>query len=302
MDTISPASPPTPGPTRTPLNGASRRVSRWLHTKPRTRLGSLIGVPTLWLLVLYVGSLVALFVNAAYRLKEDGSGIEHVLSSDNLRELRKTVYRDVAVRTVLIALAVTVIDVILALPIAFYMAKLAKRRWQGALLVAVLVPLWASYLVKAFAWRALLGTPGGVLDKTFGGSPGYGEVSLVLVLAYLWLPYMIVPIYAGLERLPNSMLEASGDLGARFGFTFRNVVLPLLVPSIVAGSVFTFSLSLGDYIAVDLVGGKTQMIGSVVYDFFASNLPLASAYALVPVVVMVAYLLAIRRSGALDNL
>ena len=294
--------PPLTGAVPAPRNGAGRRASRWLHTKPRTRLVSLVGAPTVWLLVLYIGSLAALFLNAAYRLKEDGSGIDHVLSTDNLRELGKTVYRDVAIRTVLIALAVTAIDVLLALPIAFYMAKLAKRRWQGVLVAAVLVPLWASYLVKAFAWRALLGSPGGVLDKTFGGSPGYGLTALILVLAYLWLPYMIVPIYAGLERLPNSMLEASSDLGARFGFTFRNVVLPLLVPSIVAGSVFTFSLSLGDYIAVDLVGGKTQVIGSVVYDFFASNLPLASAYALVPVAVMIVYLLSIRRSGALDSL
>jgi len=283
-------------------NGISRRSSRWLHTKPRTRLVALIGGPAAWLLLLYVGSLIALFVNAAYRLKEDGSGIDKVLSTDNLQELRKTVYRDVAIRTILIAAAVTVIDAVLALPIAFFIAKIAKRRWQSLLVVAVLVPLWASYLVKAFAWRALLGSPGGVLDATFGGSPGYGELSLVIVLAYLWLPYMIVPIYAGLERLPNSMLEASGDLGARFGFTFRHVVLPLLVPSIVAGSVFTFSLSLGDFIAVDLVGGKTQLIGSVVYDFFASNLPLAAAYSLVPVVVMVVYLVGIRRSGALENL
>jgi putative spermidine/putrescine transport system permease protein len=202
-----------------------------------------------------------------------------------------------------IAAAVTVIDAMLALPIAFYLAKLSRPRWRNLLVAAVLVPLWASYLVKAFAWRALLGTPGGVLDRTWPHlSPGYGQTGLVVVLAYLWLPYMIVPIYAGLERLPNSMLEASGDLGARFGITFRRVVLPIVFPSIVAGSVFTFSLSLGDYIAVDLVGGKTQMIGSVVYDNFSADLPLAAAFALVPVVVMVLYLVGIRRTGGLDEL
>lgn len=286
-----------------PPSGVGRRISRWLHTKPHTRLAGLIGAPALWLLVLYIGSLAALFLNSAYRLKEDGSGIDKVLGTENYRTvITEHVYRDVAVRTIVVAVLVTLIDALLALPIAFFIAKVARARWRNLLVVAVLVPLWASYLVKAFAWRAMLGSPGGVLDKTFGASPGYGEAALVIVLAYLWLPYMIVPIYAGLERMPNSLLEASGDLGARFGFTFRSVVLPVLFPSIVAGSVFTFSLSMGDYIAVDLVGGKTQMIGSVVYDNFASNLPLAAAFALVPVVVMVLYLLAIRRSGALENL
>jgi len=141
-----------------------------------------------------------------------------------------------------------------------------------------------------------------VLDKTFGMSPNYGEVGLVVVLAYLWLPYMVVPIYAGLERLPDSLLDASSDLGAHFGFTFRRVVLPLLVPSIVAGSIFTFSLSLGDYITVDLVGGNTQVIGSVVFDNFSADLPFAAAFAVVPVIIMVAYILGIRRTGALENL
>jgi putative spermidine/putrescine transport system permease protein len=280
----------------------TRTVSRWLHPRPRVRLVALIGAPATWLLVLYIGSLAALFLNSLYRLNEAGSGIEKVLTLDNYRELRGQVYRDVAVRTIVIAAVVTIIDMVLALPIAFYLAKVAKPRYRSLLVTAVLVPLWASYLVKAFAWRAILGSPGGVLDKTFGMSPGYGEVGLVIVLAYLWLPYMIIPIYAGLERLPDSLLEASSDLGAQFGITFRRVVLPILMPSIVAGTVFTFSLSMGDFIAVDLVGGKTQMIGSVVYDNFASNLPLASAFALVPVIVMVLYLLGIRRTGALENL
>jgi putative spermidine/putrescine transport system permease protein len=183
------------------------------------------------------------------------------------------------------------------------MAKIVKARWRGLLVAAVLVPLWGSYLVKAFAWRAILGKPGGLLDAIWPPlAPGYGQVALVIVLAYLWLPFMIIPIYAGLERLPDSLLEASSDLGARFGPTYRRVVLPMLLPSIVAGSVFTFSLTLGDYIAVGLVGGKTQMIGSIVYSNFASNLPLASAYAVVPVLIMIVYLLSIRRTGALDNL
>ena len=255
------------------------------------------------MLVLYIGSLLSLFLTSLYRLNDDGSGIVKTIGLQNYRTLiDKSVYFDIAVRTVKIAVIVTVIDVVLALPIAFFIAKMVAPRWRRLLVAAVLVPLWASYLVKAFAWRAIIGAPGGVLDKTFGMSPNYGEVALIIVLAYLWLPYMILPIYSGLERLPDSLLDASSDLGAHFGFTFRRVILPLLFPSIVAGSVFTFSLSLGDYIAVDLVGGKTQVIGSVVYDNFSADLPFASAFAVIPVIVMVAYILGIRRTGALENL
>jgi putative spermidine/putrescine transport system permease protein len=273
-----------------------------MHRRPMASLISLIGAPAAWMLLLYVGALAALFLNSVYRLNDDGSAIDHVLNLENYRELRKQVYRDVVVRTLVVAVLVTVIDAVLALPIAFFIAKVAKARWRSILVAAVLVPLWAGYLVKAFAWRAILGSPGGVLDSVVGASPGYGEVGLVVVLAYLWLPYMIIPVWSGLERMPDSLLEASGDLGAGFGFTFRHVVLPLLMPSIVAGSVFTFSLSLGDYIAVDKVGGSTQMIGSIVYSNFSANLPLAAAFALVPVVIMVVYLLGIRRTGALENL
>jgi len=278
-----------------------RRSSGWLHRHPRARLVSLIGAPAAWMLVLYVGSLASLFLTSLYRLKEDGSGIDKVIGVQNYRTLiDRSVYLDIAVRTIKIAVLVTLLDIVMALPIAFFIAKVVGPRWRRLLVAAVLVPLWASYLVKAFSWRAIIGSPGGVLDKTFGASPNYGEVGLVSVLAYLWLPYMIVPIYSGLERLPDSLLDASSDLGAHFGFTFRRVVLPLLLPSIVAGSVFT--LSLGDYIAVDLVGGKTQVIGSVVFDNFSADLPFAAAFAVVPVIVMVAYILGIRRTGALDNL
>jgi putative spermidine/putrescine transport system permease protein len=282
----------------------SRSASRWLHGRRRLQVAALAGAPALWMAVLYAGSLLSLFVTSLYTLSEDGAHIEHTLSADNYREiLDEPVYRDVALRTLKVAVLVTLIDIVLALPIAFYMAKIAKARWRGLLVAAVLVPLWGSYLVKAFAWRSILGKPGGLLDAIWPPlSPGYGQIALVVVLAYLWLPFMIIPIYAGLERLPDTLLEASSDLGARFGSTYRRVVLPMLLPSIVAGSVFTFSLTLGDYIAVGLVGGKTQMIGSIVYSNFASNLPLASAYAVVPVLIMIVYLLSIRRTGALDNL
>lgn len=279
------------------------RSSGWLHRHPRARLVSLIGAPAAWMLVLYVGSLASLFLTSLYRINDNGSGIDKVLGVQNYRTLiDKSVYLDIAIRTIKIAVLVTLLDIVMALPVAFFIAKVVGRRWRRLLVAAVLVPLWASYLVKAFSWRAIIGSPGGVLDKTFGASPNYGEAGLIIVLAYLWLPYMIVPIYSGLERLPDSLLDASSDLGARFGFTFRKVVLPLLLPSIVAGSVFTFSLSLGDYIAVDLVGGKTQVIGSVVFDNFSADLPFAAAFAVVPVLVMVAYILGIRRTGALENL
>ena len=169
------------------------------------------------------------------------------------------------------------------------------------LVAAVLVPLWASYLVKAYAWRAML-QPEGVLDSVFGGTPGYGLVAVVLTLTYLWLPYMILPVYAGFERLPEAHLEASADLGASAGTTFRRIVLPSLAPAIVAGSIFTFSLSLGDYIAVQIVGGKLQVLGTAVLQNNTLDLPFAAALGTVSVFIMVAYLLAVRRTGALDNL
>ena len=280
-----------------------RRVSRFVDGRPWLHLGALLSGPVLWIVVLYFGSLIALFVTSFYRLNDDATAITEQFGTSNYHELlNATVYRDIALRTIGVAALVTIIDVCLALPIAFFIAKIAKPRARTALITAVLVPLWGSYLVKAFAWRAILGSPGGVLDKTFGHSPGYGITALVVVLAYLWLPFMIVPIYAGLDRVPDSLLEASNDLGAGFWLTFRTVVVPMLFPAIIAGSVFTFSLSMGDYIAVALVGGPSQMIGSVVYANFASNLPFAAAFATVPVLVMVLYLLGIRRTGALENL
>ena len=204
------------------------------------------------------------------------------------------------------AAAVTVTDALIAFPIAFTMAKVARGRARGLLVVAVLMPLWSSYLVKAYAWRLLLAEDGPVnwaLSPLGLSGPGYGTVAVWLVMSYLWLPYMILPVYAGLERIPDSLLEASGDLGARAGTTFRSVILPLALPAVVAGSIFTFSLTLGDYIAPTLVS-KTQFIGTVVYAeaVQGNNLPFAAAFATVPVVVMLAYLLVARRLGAFDSL
>jgi putative spermidine/putrescine transport system permease protein len=278
-------------------------ISRWLHRRPRWRLGLLVGPPAAWLVVAYFGALATLLATSLFSIDEFTTAIVHKVGLANFRELfTSSVYRSVTVRTVGVAVAVTVIDVVVALPIAFYLAKVARPRVRSFAAVAILLPLWASYLVKAYAWRAIVTPSGGVLDRWVGATPGFGVGAVTIVLAYLWLPYMVLPIYAGLERLPDSLLEASADLGGKAGRTFRSVILPMLLPSIVAGSIFTFSLSLGDYIAVKIVGGTTQMLGSVVYANFVDNLPLAAAFACVPVVIMVGYLVVARRTGAFENL
>ncbi len=274
-----------------------------LHRRPRLRLGLLLGPPMLWLGVLYLGSLAALFITSLWSVDAFGGNIERIWTLDNYRDLfTLDVYRTITVRTLLIAAAVTIIDALLAFPVALYMAKVASPRLQRILVIAVLTPLWASYLVKAYAWRGMFAS-GGPLD-TVGLSPGYGLAATVLTLSYLWLPYMILPMYAGLERLPDSLIEASADLGAGTATTMRRVVLPVLFPAAVAGSIFTFSLTLGDYIAVKIVGGANQMLGNVVYDSFltGNNLPFAAAVATIPVVAMLVYLTAVRRTGALDSL
>jgi putative spermidine/putrescine transport system permease protein len=212
------------------------------------------------------------------------------------------VYRAVAVRTVGVAFTVTVADLVIAMPVAFYMAKVAAPWLRRLLVVAVTMPLWAGYLVKGYAWRSILDPAGGVLHEVFGHSPGFGQTGTTITLAYLWLPYMLLPIYAGLERLPNSLLEASTDLGAKAGRTFVSVVLPQLRPSIVAGSIFTFALTLGDFYMNQIVGGTTQFLGNIVYREFGANLPFAAAYAILPIVIMVVYLLGARSSGALEEL
>jgi putative spermidine/putrescine transport system permease protein len=278
-------------------------VSAFLQRRPGLRVGLLLTPPMLWLGAAYLAALGALLVTAFWGQNAFTGDVERVFTWQNFHDLLTLdVYRTITLRTLGIALAVTLVDGVLAFPVAFFMAKVASPRSRAALTVAVLMPLWASYLVKAYAWRILLANDG-PLDAIVG-SPGYGLFAVILVLSYMWLPYMILPIYAGLERLPDSMLEASADLGARPARTFRQVVLPTLVPSVFAGSIFTFSLSLGDYITVQIVGGKTQLIGNLVYANIgaANNLPFAAAIATIPVVIMVVYLIAVRRSGALEKL
>ncbi|MGL5825108.1 MAG: ABC transporter permease [Nocardioides sp.] len=283
-------------------------MSGLLHRHPRLRLAGLLGPPMLWLGVAYLGALAALLVTSLWTVDTFTGAIEREWNLDNFRDLfTLDVYRTITVRTLGIAVAVTVIDAVVAFPIALYMAKVASARWQKVLVIAVLTPLWASYLVKAYAWRAMFSGTGPIawLADPFGvQSPGYGLTATIVTLAYLWLPYMILPLYAGLERLPDSLLEASADLGATGWTTLRRVVLPVLMPAVIAGSIFTFSLTLGDYIAVKIVGGGTQMLGNAVYDTFltGNNMPFAAALSTVPVVIMLIYLAAARRSGALENL
>jgi putative spermidine/putrescine transport system permease protein len=288
-------------------HSVGRRSADLLHGRRGVQASLLLAGPLAWLVVAYLGSLAVLFIAAFWSLDDFSGQVVHSYSLDNFRTLWEgKVYREIVLRTVGVAAAVTVTDAILAFPIAFFMAKVAAPRTRNVLAVAVLMPLWASYLVKVYAWRTILNEDG-IFNwalQPFGlHGPGYGIVATWLVFSYLWLPYMILPVYAGLERIPDSMIDASGDLGGKPWTTFRQVVLPLAFPAVVAGSIFTFSLTLGDYIAPQLVSSK-QFIGNVVYANVgvANNLPLAASFATVPVVVMILYLLVARRLGAFEQL
>jgi putative spermidine/putrescine transport system permease protein len=277
-----------------------------MHRRERVRLAALLVGPTLWLVIAYLGALAALLMTSFFTVNTfTGKVIRDFDLGNYTYLLTNPAYRNVVGRTLVIAISVTIVCVLLGLPMAFFMAKVAGARWRRLLVALVLTPLWASYLVKIYAWRSMLEPGGGVIQWLLGpigiDSPGFGRSAVIIGLSYLWLPYMILPIYAGMERLPNSLLEASGDLGAGSLRTFRRVVLPLLIPSIVAGSMFTFSLSLGDYITVQILGGKFQMLGNVVYQNFSLNLPFAAAVSTIPILIMVVYLWVIRRSGALEN-
>ena len=279
-----------------------------IDRRPGLRVGLLLTPPMLWLGVAYLGALGALLITSLWSQNDFTGAIERVWTLDNFKTLFTVdVYKTITLRTLLVAALVTVVDAVLAFPIALYMAKVASPRAQRLLVIAVLMPLWASYLVKAYAWRGMFSSDGPIawIAEPFGlHTPGYGLFATTVTLAYLWLPYMILPVYAGLERVPDSLFEASADLGAGSWLTLRRIVLPMAFPALVAGSIFTFSLTMGDYIAVKIVGGTTQLLGNVVYDNqgAANNLPFAAAVATVPIVVMLVYLAAARRTGALENL
>lgn len=292
-----------PAPSPSPL----RRLAGALHRHPRARLASLLAAPLGWMVIAYLGSLFLFLLTSIWSVDSFSGNVVYTPTLDNYVEvLTQDIYRTIAARTVGIAALVTFTTIALALPIAFYMAKLASARTRGIMVVSILLPLWSGYLVKVYAWRLILSENGvlnGVLEPFGLRGPGFGVVAVWLVETYLWLPYMIIPIFAGLERVPGSLIEASSDLGGRAFATFRRVIFPLVLPAVVAGSIFTFSLTLGDYITPTLVS-NTRFLGNVIYDFLgvAGNQPLAAAYAMVPVVIMIAYLLVARRMGAFEAL
>jgi len=288
-----------------PSPSALRRLAAWLHRHPRTRLGLLLASPIAWLVVIYLGSLAILFLNAFLTRDAFSGATIYQPTLDNFARLTRDPYPGITLRTLGMAVVVTVTCALLALPIAFFMARVASPRVRNAMVVAVIVPLWASYLIKVYSWRLILAEEG-ILNEVLGSvglrGPGFGDIAVWLVFTYLWLPYMILPVYAGLERIPDSLLEASADLGGRSWMTFRRVVLPLVLPAVVAGSIFTFSLTLGDYIAPAQVSTPI-FIGNAIYaQFGAGNLPLAAALSLVPLGIVVLYLLVARRLGAFEAL
>ena len=295
------------------LRGARLRLSAIFWRRPWTKAASLLAPPLAAFLLVYAGSLGVLFVSAFWTVDSFTGKVQHVWSLDNFRVVFSTAdptYLRIAGRTAGIAAAVTVTDAILAFPLGYYMARLARPRTRATLFVLVLLPLWSSYLVRIYAWRLILSADG-VLNWALGGIGlphahlAFTNWAMWIVFSYVWLPFMVLPVYAALERIPDSYLEASGDLGAGGWRTFRSVVLPLALPGVVAGSIFTFSLTLGDYVTPLLVGGAgSSFIGNVVYENIGlnANVPFAAALAIVPVLIMAVYLGLARRLGAFQAL
>jgi putative spermidine/putrescine transport system permease protein len=281
----------------------------WRHSWLRAL--ALLLLPVAAFFLIYLSSLGALFISAFWSVDPFTSEVVHTWSLDNFRTVWESdVYRRIAFRTVGIAAAVTVTDAVLAFPFAYFMARMASPRARAVLFVLVLLPLWSSYLVRVYAWRLILAHDG-ALNWSLGKfhlpslDIGYSNTAMWIVFSYIWLPFMILPVYAALERIPHSYLEASRDLGARGWTTMRRIVLPLALPGLVAGSIFTFSLTLGDYVTPALVGGAgSQFIGNVVFESvgIANNVPFAAAYATVPLLIMAVYLVVARRLGAFEAL
>jgi putative spermidine/putrescine transport system permease protein len=274
-----------------------------LWRRPWARATLLLTPPLAWFVLLYVAALVVLLITAFWRINPFTTNIERVFSFGNFSTIFSSpAYRGIIGRTVGMAAAVTVTDAVVAFPFAYYMARIAAPRTRTALFVAILLPLWASYLAKVYSWL-LIFTKGGVLDSVLNVHLIYSNWAVFTVFCYLWLPFMIIPVYAALERIPPSQIEASQDLGARTWRTTRSVLLPLALPGIVAGSIFTFSLTLGDYITPLLVGGTSaNFMGNIIYSNIgvANNVPFAAAMALIPIVIMAAYLLGARALGAFE--
>ena len=303
--------------------GPLRRLSDLLYTRRGLALGLLLVPPLLWFGVVYLGSLFALLANSFFGLDEFSGVVDRTqLTLVNFRDMLQPANVDVVLRTVAMALAVTVACTAIAFPIAYYMARYARGPQKALLYIAVMLPLWSSYLVRLYAWKLLLAKEGAIswvlaelhlswLLEALLATPGIGGNSLsfsrlgtFIVFVYMWLPFMILPIQAAIERIPGSLLEASGDLGAKGSTTFWKVIFPLAMPGIAAGSIFTFSLTLGDYIIPQVIGDSTLFIGQVVYrqQGVAGNIPFAAAFSLVPIVVIGVYLWIAKKLGAFDAL
>ena len=287
------------------------RLSACFFRHRGLKLVLLLAVPLAWLVGVYLASLGSLLVQSFWRADELSPNPIHVWNLDNYREFLTgdSVYRSIVGRTLGFAVITTLVDIMLAFPLAYYLTRVARPRTRRLMLVLITVPLFSSLIVRLYSVRLIL-DDGGILHSvlgTFGLNVqiGFSELAMAIAFSYVWLPFMILPIYAALERVPGSLIEASRDLGARGSTTFRTVVLPLAFPGVVAGSIFTFALTLGDFITPAIVGGDNhQLIGSVVYSNFgiANNAPFAAAFATVPLVIMAIYLLAARRLGAFDHL
>jgi putative spermidine/putrescine transport system permease protein len=293
------------------MTGSWPRVSAALWRRPWARATLLLTPALAWFVLIYLAALVVLLITAFWQINAFTSNIERVWNLGNFTLIfQNPAYRAIVLRTIGMAAAVTVTDAIIAFPFAYYMARLASRRTQTFLFVAILLPLWASYLAKVYAWL-LIFTHDGLLNWSLGKA-GVGPVSLIytnwavfIVFCYIWLPFMIIPVYAALERIPPSQIEASQDLGARTWRTLRLVILPFVLPGVVAGSIFTFSLTLGDFITPILIGGTgSNFMGNVIEQSvgIANNVPFAAAMALIPVTIMAVYLLGARALGAFKAL
>jgi putative spermidine/putrescine transport system permease protein len=298
------------------------RASTYLYQRPKLVLALLLGLPMLYMLVVYLGSLFTLLINSFFYLEEFTGLVVRQFTLRTYLQLFSPTNLGIFGRTAGMAMAVTIADAIIAFPLAYYIARYASPRLKTFLYIAVTLPLWSSYLVRVYAWKLILAKEGIIswFLNLFGlqplldwilSMPGIGGSSLSLspigmfiAFCYIWLPYMIVPIQTALERVPKSLLEASSDLGANAAQTFRNVILPLSFPGVVAGSIFTFSLTLGDFIVPQSLGNSRFFIGQAVYSYqgTAGNIPLAAAMTMGPVVIMVTYLLIARRLGAFDAL
>ena len=305
-----------------PAPGLQRRVSDLLYTRRGVLLLALLAPPLLWFGVIYLGSLFALLANAFFGLDDFTGQVVREFSLQNFRNLAEPANLDVVRRSVTMAVAVTLACALIAFPLAYFMARYATGAQKAVLYIAVMLPLWSSYLVRLYAWKLLLAREGAIswlanelhlvrlleallsLPAVGGPSLSFSAIGTFVVFVYMWLPFMILPIQAAIERIPGSYIEASGDLGASPALTLRKVILPLSLPGIAAGSIFTFSLTLGDYIIPQVIGDSTQYIGQVVYrqQGVAGNVPFAAAFSLVPIAVIGVYLWLAKRMGAFDAL